>query len=128
MTEPTDAEVDAYLSARRTPVLVAHGRLQPKGTEMEAINALLCIVQLQGLPRLILEDEVAHAIIELTEARVVLARMESRLFDSTAVVEVQTQGDDGQRFDENGQPAYIVLVGPKHVLKGAFAAINVPLR
>lgn len=122
--EPTEAEVKTYALARRTPVMFASGRLVEKGGAMQAADLQLVMISVGGIPRVILEDEPAHPIVEMTAARVVSARMESRFLDASAIVEVRVQGDDSQT---GGEGEYFVLVGPKQMLKRAFASIGVGL-
>lgn len=116
-----------YAAAARTRVIFADGPLAPKGSSMKATQLSLVAATIQGTPRIILEDEDGAAVMEITSARVASARMESKAFDPTAVVEVRARSDEGALVDENGRPIFFVVGGPKKVLKRAFSSIGIAL-
>lgn len=118
--EGLDAYMAQYAAATKTSVIVAPGPLRP---EMDgAFRAVLYWVTIEGIPRIIVEDEPYHPVMELTAARLASARMESRLLSSEGTIEVHARKevDDGQR-------EIIVIAGPKRELKSAFAFIGHPV-
>ncbi|GEP49174.1 hypothetical protein FVP74_11945 [Microbacterium saccharophilum] len=125
--EPTDREVRAYLAAERTPVIFAEGALPPRGGEMNGKRLILCTMTLEGVPRILLEDQVGSAAVEITAARVAGVRMESKPFEASAAVEVQGRADDGRVLDDDGKPQFFVISGPKRVLGRAFSSIGISL-
>jgi hypothetical protein len=114
-----DGFVAASLSATRTAVVVAPGPMRP---EMEhAFSAWLLALTAQDIPRILIEDEPGHVVLEIQRDQIVAVRVQSKFMSADIVVEVTAKSrDDAASIDSST----VVIGGPKRAVKQAFAVVG----